>query len=56
MTHWNSLADKMEEKIARDQQTVEWTLQQLLEAGQYSWIEGVCKEWLAKVSRKDMVG
>jgi len=52
------LADRLENQVRdeRDEQTVEWTLQQMLENGQYSRIERICEEWLGRVSRKDMVG
>lgn len=54
---WKHLADDLQQQIniERDKQSVEWTLQTLLEAGQYEWIERLCQEWLSKTERKDLV-
>ena len=53
---WTHLADELEAQVKneRDEQTVEWTFQQMLESGQYGRIEKICREWLAKISREDL--
>lgn len=59
---YQHLADELEDRLERqvrderDEQTVEWTFQQMLENGQYSRIEKVCREWLARAERKDVIG
>lgn len=48
---WSHLADEFENQIRdeRDEQTVTWTFQQMLENGQSRRIEKVCREWLERV-------
>ena len=51
------LADKMEQhdSVTYDKWQVETTLQELLEAGEFEWIERTCREWVSRVERKDML-
>jgi ABC-type amino acid transport substrate-binding protein len=51
--------ENFEDPLARDEHdehTVNRTFQQMMENGGYSRIEKICREWLSKVERKDLVG